>query len=83
MTLALRRACRRRGKDDVAPIAAAEQRSLLETAHLMASPANARRLTHAFRDAIAGRNMTRMSASVLRGWSAPPVPEKRVGRRKA
>ncbi|MBI3375154.1 MAG: type II toxin-antitoxin system Phd/YefM family antitoxin [Betaproteobacteria bacterium] len=73
---------RRRGKEDVALIAATELRSLLETAHLTASPANARRLTRALRDAKAGRNMTRLSAGALRTWSALPVPEKRGGRRK-
>ena len=57
---------RRRGKEDVALIAASELRSLLETAHLAASPANARRLERALRDAKAGRRMTRMSPQSLR-----------------
>ena len=57
---------RRRGKEDVALIAASELRSLLETAHLAASPANARRLDRALRDAKAGRHMTRMSPRRLR-----------------
>ena len=73
---------RRRGKEDVALVAAAELRSLLETAHLTASPANARRLSRALRDAAAGRNMTRMSAKALRARVVPPATEKRVGRRK-
>src|SRR3970282_1857585 len=60
---------RRRGKEDVALIAASELRSLLETAHLAASPANARRLDRALRDAKAGRHMTRMSAPQLRAWA--------------
>ena len=38
---------RRRGGDDVALVAAAELRSLLETAHLLRSPRNARRLLRA------------------------------------
>ena len=37
----------RRGRPDVAIIAADELAGLLETAHLLASPANARRLTEA------------------------------------
>ena len=73
---------RRRGKEDVALVAAAELRSLLETAHLTASPANARRLSRALQDAEAGRNMTRSSAKALRAWVVPPATEQRVGRRK-
>jgi antitoxin YefM len=57
---------RRRGKEDVALIAASELRSLMETAHLTASPANARRLNRALRDAKAGRRMTKMSPQRLR-----------------
>jgi len=60
---------RRPGKEDVALIAASELRSLLETAHLAASPANARRLERALRDARAGRRMTRMSSQQLRAWA--------------
>jgi antitoxin YefM len=41
----------RRGADDVAMISAAELTSLLETAHLLRSPANARRLLTALRRA--------------------------------
>ena len=75
---------RRRGKEDVALIAAAELRSLLETAHLAASPANARRLDRALGDAKAGRRMTRMSAQHLRAVVADAAGkgEKRA-RRKA
>lgn len=72
---------RRRGKEDVALIAASELRSLLETAHLAGSPANARRLDRALRDAKSGRRMTCMSASQLRAWAAARG-EKRA-RRKA
>lgn len=42
----------RRGAPDVALIAADELESLLETAHLLRSPANARRLLGALRDAL-------------------------------
>ena len=37
----------RRGKDDIALISAAELNSLVETAHLLRSPENAKRLTDA------------------------------------
>ena len=42
---------RRRGGDDVAMIAADELRGLIETAHLLRSPQNARRLLAALRRA--------------------------------
>ena len=42
----------RRGHDDVAIIPAAELRSLEETAHLLRSPANARRLLAALHRAV-------------------------------
>jgi len=45
---------RRRGGDDVALIAADELRSLIETAHLLRSPANAERLLRALRRAQRG-----------------------------
>jgi antitoxin YefM len=44
----------RRGAADVALIAADELRGLLETAHLLRSPANARRLLTALNRALAG-----------------------------
>ncbi|OFZ97998.1 MAG: hypothetical protein A2Z64_14785 [Betaproteobacteria bacterium RIFCSPLOWO2_02_67_12] len=73
---------RRRGKEDVALIAASELRSLVETAHLAASPANARRLERALRDANAGRRMTRMSTQQLRAWAdAAPKGGKGAGRK--
>ncbi len=72
-----------RGKEDVALIAASELRSLLETAHLAASPANARRLDGALRDAKAGRRMTRMSAPRLRAWAATATKGEKSARRKA
>ncbi len=74
---------RRRGKEDVALIAASELRSLLETAHLAASPANARRLDRALRDAKAGRRMTRMSPPQLRAWAKAAARGEKRARRKA
>jgi antitoxin YefM len=44
----------RRGKDDVAIIAASELSSLVETAHLLRSPKNAERLMSAMSKATAG-----------------------------
>jgi antitoxin YefM len=46
---------RRRGARDVALIPASELAGLMETAHLLRSPRNARRLMTAFRRAKAGR----------------------------
>jgi antitoxin YefM len=46
---------RRRGREDVALVAAAELRSLLETAHLLSSPKNAQRLLTALRRARTGK----------------------------
>ncbi|MBI4205386.1 MAG: type II toxin-antitoxin system Phd/YefM family antitoxin [Betaproteobacteria bacterium] len=74
---------RRRGKEDVALIAASELRSLQETAHLAASPANARRLQRALRDAKAGRRMTRMSPPQLRAWAEAAAKGRKRARRKA
>ncbi len=45
----------RRGHGDVALISAAELGSIMETAHLLRSPANARRLLMALRKALEGR----------------------------
>jgi antitoxin YefM len=42
---------KRRGAEDVALVAAAELRSLMETAHLLRSPVNAERLLRALRRA--------------------------------
>ncbi len=44
----------RRGHEDVALISAAELASILETAHLLRSPANARRLLGALQKALDG-----------------------------
>jgi antitoxin YefM len=74
---------RRRGREDVALIAASELRSLVETAHLAASPVNARRLERALRDAKAGRRVTRMSAQQLRAWAHAAGEGAKRGRRKA
>lgn len=74
---------RRRGKEDVALIAASELRSLQETTHLGASPANARRLDRALREAKAGRRMTRMSPPQLRAWAEAAVKGRKRARRKA
>lgn len=46
---------KRRGRKDVALIAAAELSSLLETAYLLRSPANAARLMRAYRRAQQGK----------------------------
>ncbi|MBI2892793.1 MAG: type II toxin-antitoxin system prevent-host-death family antitoxin [Deltaproteobacteria bacterium] len=49
---------RRRGRDDVALVAADELSSLLETAHLLRSPRNARRLLRALGRALSGGGET-------------------------
>ena len=46
---------RRRDRGDVALIPAEELLSLMETAHLLRSPANARRLLNALREARSGK----------------------------
>lgn len=58
---------RRRGHDAVALIAADELASLMETAHLLSSPPNARRLLRSLEDAKKARNLVRASLSELRG----------------
>jgi len=55
----------RRGKDDVAMIAASELGSLLETAHLLRSPKNAQRLLTALQRARSSRGV-RQSLQRLR-----------------
>jgi len=55
----------RRGKEDVAMIAASELSSLVETAHLLRSPKNAQRLLAALQRARANRG-TRSSLDHLR-----------------
>jgi antitoxin YefM len=58
----------RRGKDDVAMIAAAELSSLVETAHLLRSPKNAQRLLTALQRARANKgarkSLERLKAEV-------------------
>ena len=49
---------RRRGREDVALIAAAELDGLMETAHLLRSPRNAARLNSALENALAGKGET-------------------------
>jgi len=48
---------RRRGSEDAALIAADELRSLMETAHLLRSPANAKRLLTALNRALKSEDM--------------------------
>lgn len=55
---------RRRGARDVALIPASELAGLVETAHLLRSPRNARRLMTALRRAKAGRIKPRTTASL-------------------
>lgn len=59
-----------------------EARSLIAAEHLAASPANARRLERALRDAKAGRRMTQMSPQQLRALAeSAPKGSKRAGRK--
>jgi antitoxin YefM len=55
---------RRRGARDVALIPAAELAGLMETAHLLRSPRNARRLMTALRRAKAGKLKSRTTAGL-------------------
>ncbi len=55
----------RRGKEDVALIASSELESLLETAYLLRSPANAKRLTSALTRALSDSEVP-MTLQVLR-----------------
>jgi antitoxin YefM len=63
----------RRGAPSAALISAAELKSLEETAHLLRSPANARRLLRALQRALQNRSRPQSVASLRR--------EVRVGRR--
>jgi antitoxin YefM len=56
----------RRGSEDVALVSAVELRSLTETAHLLRSPRNARRLLTALRRARSSRNLAPQSVAGLR-----------------
>jgi antitoxin YefM len=55
---------RRRGARDVALIPASELAGLMETAHLLRSPRNARRLMTALRRAKAGKGKPRTAAAL-------------------
>lgn len=73
---------KRRGAEDVALIAADELSSLLETLHLLRSPANAERLLAALNDALAGKG-TPEPVDVLRrdlGLAEDGRPHARSGR---
>ena len=56
----------RRGEEDVAMIAASELESLMETAYLLRSPANAERLLSALSRALKGEGVPQ-TIEVLRG----------------
>ncbi len=56
----------RRGRAPVALVAADELSALLETAHLLRSPANARRLLAALRRALEGKGRRQSPASLRR-----------------
>ena len=63
----------RRGHADVALIAADELVALLETAHLLRSPANARRLLQALERALAGGGERRSLDAVKRELGLEPA----------
>src|SRR6266404_3703835 len=56
----------RRGAEDVALVSAAELSSLLETAHLLRSPKNARRLLTALNRALAKKSKPQSIATLRR-----------------
>jgi antitoxin YefM len=64
---------RRRGRPPVALVAADELESLLETAHLLRSPANARRLLSALRRALEGRGRPESPAALRRELGLGPA----------
>ena len=64
---------RRRGAKDVALVPAAELAGLLETAHLLRSPRNARRLLAALRRAKAGRGKPEPVAKLRREMGLEPA----------
>jgi antitoxin YefM len=65
----------RRGHADVALVAADELAGLLETAHLLRSPANARRLLAALLQALGGEGETRSVAEMRRELGRGPAEE--------
>ena len=68
----------RRGKDDVALIAASELASLQETVHLVASRANARRLFDAMDRAERGEGLA-ITPEALRAWVEAGCPMPAAG----
>jgi antitoxin YefM len=63
----------RRGHADVALVAADELTGLLETAHLLRSPANARRLLTALQQALGDRGSVRSVAELKRDLGLAPA----------
>ena len=63
----------RRGSEDVALVSAAELRSLTETAHLLRSPRNARRLLAALRRARSRKLATQSVAALRRAAGLEPA----------
>lgn len=71
---------KRRGAEDVAMIAADELRSLLETAHLLSSPANAKRLLAATNRARSGKRLIKMTVDELKTMVNEPPANYKVRR---
>lgn len=65
----------RRGHQDVALISAAELGSVLETAHLLRSPANARRLLTALQRAMGERTAPTSVAELRREYGLDPADD--------
>ncbi|MBK7717166.1 MAG: type II toxin-antitoxin system prevent-host-death family antitoxin [Gemmatimonadetes bacterium] len=65
----------RQGHEDVALISAAELSSVLETAHLLRSPANARRLLTALQRALDGRTAPATVEGLRREYGLEPAAE--------
>lgn len=65
----------RRGHEDVALISAAELGSVLETAHLLRSPANARRLLTALQRALDGRTAPATVEALRQEYGLEPASE--------
>jgi len=63
---------RRRGAEDVALVPAAELAGLMETAHLLRSPRNARRLMTALRRAQSGKGKSTSIAQMRRDVGFEP-----------
>jgi antitoxin YefM len=63
----------RRGHADVALVAADELAGLLETAHLLRSPANARRLLTALQQALSDQGSVRSVADLKRHLGLAPA----------